>query len=79
MSLPYAADVEQSLSPSELSVLEGQYEQEARSGHISTQTKFNLAWGLVKSKNRDDMSRGIGLLTGEWAGFQWSMYACLSH
>lgn len=64
-SLPYAADAELSLTPAELSVLEGQYQREAQAGHISTQSKFNLAWGLVKSKNRDDMSRGIGLLTGE--------------
>lgn len=64
-SLPYAADAEVSLDPSELSVLEKQYDKEAQSGHITTQTKFNLAWGLVKSRNRDDMSRGIGLLTGE--------------
>lgn len=65
MSLPYAADAELSLSPSELSVLASQYQSELATGHVTTQTKFNYAWGLVKSKSRDEMSRGIGLLTGE--------------
>lgn len=65
MSLPYAADAELSLSPAELSVLAAQYEKELSTGHVTTQTKFNYAWGLVKSRNRDEMSRGVGLLTGE--------------
>jgi hypothetical protein len=65
MSLPYAADAETSLSPSELQVLKSQYETELAAGHVTTQTKFNYAWGLVKSKQRGDMSMGVGLLTGE--------------
>ncbi|KAJ1023117.1 hypothetical protein NDA16_003270 [Ustilago loliicola] len=60
MSLPYAADAETSLSPSELQVLKSQYESELAAGHVTTQTKFNYAWGLVKSKNRADMSVGMG-------------------
>ncbi len=64
MSLPYAADAETSLSPSELHVLKSQYETELAAGHVTTQTKFNYAWGLVKSKQRADMSMGVGLLTG---------------
>lgn len=64
MSLPYAADAETSLSPSELEVLKSQYEAELAAGHVTTQTKFNYAWGLVKSKTRADMSVGVGLLTG---------------
>ncbi|CAO1628754.1 unnamed protein product [Parajaminaea phylloscopi] len=63
MSLPYAADAETPLTPAELAVLESQYQKELASGHASTQSRFNLAWGLVKSRNRDDMARGIGLLT----------------
>ncbi|CDW98216.1 hypothetical protein, partial [Sporisorium scitamineum] len=63
MSLPYAADAETSLSPSELQVLKSQYETELAAGHVTTQTKFNYAWGLVKSKQRADMSIGVGLLT----------------
>ncbi len=66
MSLPYAADAETSLSPSELQVLKSQYESELAAGHVTTQTKFNYAWGLVKSKQRADMSIGVGLLTGEY-------------
>lgn len=65
MSLPYAADAETSLSPAELDVLRGQYERELAAGHATTQTKFNYAWGLVKSKRRDEMAEGVGLLTGE--------------
>lgn len=65
MSLPYAADAETSLSPSELQVLKTQYETELAAGHVTTQTKFNYAWALVKSKQRADMSIGVGLLTGE--------------
>lgn len=63
MSLPYAADAETSLSPSELQVLKSQYETELAAGHVTTQTKFNYAWGLVKSKQRAEMSIGVGLLT----------------
>lgn len=65
MSLPYAADASLSLSPAELSVLASQYQKELETGHVTTQTKFNYAWGLVKSKSREEMSRGIALLTGE--------------
>ena len=63
MALPYAADAETSLSPSELDVLRNQYEKELASGHATTQTKFNYAWGLVKSKRRDEMAAGVDLLT----------------
>ncbi|KAG8744193.1 mitochondrial membrane protein [Ceratobasidium sp. 414] len=51
--LPYAADAEVSLSPDELAVLRIQYEKEANQGHVSVQTKFNYAWGLVKSPRKD--------------------------
>ncbi|PWN87771.1 mitochondrial fission 1 protein [Acaromyces ingoldii] len=63
MSLPYAIDAEQPLTASELDVLRGQYERELNQGHASTQTKFNYAWGLVKSKRREDMALGVDLLT----------------
>ncbi len=69
MSLPYAADAETSLSPSELDVLRNQYEKERASGHATTQTKFNYAWGLVKSKRRDEMAAGVDLLTGASSHF----------
>jgi fission 1 protein len=65
MSLPYAVDAEQPLQPSELQVLRDQFMRELNQGHASTQTKFNYAWGLVKSRSREDMAEGVGLLTGE--------------
>lgn len=62
MSLPYAADAAQALSPAELAVLRNQYETEAAQGHVSIQTQFNYAWGLVKSDRRQDMVEGVNLL-----------------
>ncbi|PWN32305.1 mitochondrial fission 1 protein [Meira miltonrushii] len=63
MSLPYAVDAEQPLQPAELAVLRDQYLNELNQGHASTQTKFNYAWGLVKSRKREDMAEGVALLT----------------
>lgn len=42
--LPYAVDVQMSLSPAELQVLQNQFIEEQDKGYVSTQTKFNLAW-----------------------------------
>lgn len=64
-NLPYALDVSTPLSSSELSVLRGQYEKERASGHATTQTKFNYAWGLVKSEKREEVGEGVGVLAGE--------------
>ncbi|TIA84416.1 hypothetical protein E3P99_04131 [Wallemia hederae] len=61
--LPFAVDVNTPLSASELEVLRIQYDKEARAGHSSVQTKFNLAWGLVKSKKREEVTEGIALLS----------------
>ncbi|CEH18621.1 mitochondrial fission 1 protein [Ceraceosorus bombacis] len=61
-SLPYALDASTPLSPSELNVLRGQYEKERASGHATTQTKFNYAWGLVKSDKREEVGEGVGVL-----------------
>uniref|UniRef100_A0A8H7NDI4 Mitochondrial fission 1 protein n=1 Tax=Bionectria ochroleuca TaxID=29856 RepID=A0A8H7NDI4_BIOOC len=54
--LPYALDAETPLSPSELNVLRAQYEKEGEMAGV--QTKFNYAWGLVKSNNRNDQQLG---------------------
>ncbi|KAF5388641.1 hypothetical protein D9757_004796 [Collybiopsis confluens] len=51
--LPYAADAEVSLSYDELEVLRLQYEREQLQAHVTVQTKFNYAWGLVKSPLRE--------------------------
>lgn len=61
MLLPYAADAAEALSPAELAVLRNQYEKEATEGHVSVQTKFNYAWGLVKSTHREEMVEGVNL------------------
>ncbi|KAG9102918.1 mitochondrial membrane protein [Ceratobasidium sp. 370] len=60
--LPYAADAEVSLSPDELAVLRLQYEKEADQGYVSIQSKFNYAWGLVKSPRTDHQVEGVELL-----------------
>lgn len=61
--LPYAADISLGLSPEELAVLRQQYQNEQAKGWISTQTKFNLAWGLVKGNARQgQVSEGIVIL-----------------
>ena len=63
MTLPFVVDAQTSLSPAELQVLHDQYETEASSGHITTQTKFNYAWALIKSTHRQQMLQGVALLT----------------
>lgn len=64
MTLPYVVDAQTSLSAAEVQVLHDQYETEAASGHITTQTKFNYAWALIKSQDRQQMLQGVALLTG---------------
>ncbi|KAH8804761.1 hypothetical protein F5884DRAFT_859375 [Xylogone sp. PMI_703] len=60
-SLPYAADAESPLKPEELQVLRSQYEKEGE--HVGVQTKFNYAWGLIKSNARHDQQEGVRLLS----------------
>ncbi|KAF8631857.1 hypothetical protein AX15_002127 [Amanita polypyramis BW_CC] len=57
--LPYAADAELSLSYDELEVLRLQYQKELAQAHVTIQTKFNYAWGLVKSPVRDHQVEDI--------------------
>ena len=45
-------------------VLQRQYEKEQELGHITSQSKFNYAWALVKSPNKEQQVEGIGLLQG---------------
>ncbi|KAF2161053.1 hypothetical protein M409DRAFT_28657 [Zasmidium cellare ATCC 36951] len=59
--LPYAADADSPLKPAELQVLRSQYEKEGE--YVSLQTKFNFAWGLIKSSSRDDQQEGVRLLS----------------
>ncbi|KAK7686410.1 mitochondrial membrane protein [Cerrena zonata] len=60
--LPYAADAEVSLSFDELDVLKRQYEKEVSQSHVTVQTKFNYAWGLVKSPIKEHQVEGVRLL-----------------
>jgi len=59
--LPYAIDAETPLNPAELAVLRAQYEKEG--DMVGVQTKFNYAWGLVKSNTRADQQLGVILLS----------------
>ncbi|RHZ57102.1 mitochondrial fission 1 protein [Aspergillus thermomutatus] len=60
-NLPYAADAESPLKPAELQVLRAQYEKEG--DYVGIQTKFNYAWGLIKSNARTDQQEGVRLLS----------------
>ena len=42
-----------------------QYEKEEEAGHVTVQSKFNYAWGLVKSPRYVDQVQGVKLLQGE--------------
>ncbi|KAI8049688.1 mitochondria fission 1 protein [Syncephalis plumigaleata] len=59
--LPQINDIELPISKAELEVLRLQYEQEGQSA--TPQTKFNYAWGLVKSRSRSEQELGVQLLT----------------
>merc|ERR1712000_534863 len=59
--LPYALDAETPLNNDELNVLRAQYEKEGEM--VGIQTKFNYAWGLVKSTRREDQQLGTRLLS----------------
>ncbi|KAL4741500.1 mitochondria fission 1 protein [Aspergillus similis] len=60
-NLPYAADAESPLKPAELQVLRAQYEKEG--DYVGVQTKFNYAWGLIKSNSRSEQQEGVRLLS----------------
>ncbi|KAF3197782.1 mitochondrial membrane protein [Orbilia oligospora] len=63
-NLPYAADAESPLKEAELEVLRRQYDREGQ--YVSIQTKFNYAWGLIKSDKAIDQRYGVKLLTGNY-------------
>ncbi|GAA5827157.1 hypothetical protein JCM11251_001146 [Rhodosporidiobolus azoricus] len=60
--LPAAVDAQSPLQASELAVLRQQYLDESAKGWVSVQTKFNYAWGSVKSDNRVEVGEGVALL-----------------
>lgn len=73
--LPYAADAEAPLKPGELAVLRRQYENEAP--QVTIQTKFNFAWGLIKSNTRTHQQEGVKLLTDIFRDFPERRRECL--
>ncbi|KAI8993693.1 hypothetical protein BDB01DRAFT_715990 [Pilobolus umbonatus] len=60
-STPLIHDAQVPLTPAELEVLRRQYIKEGE--YVTIQTKFNYAWGLIKSRNTDHIELGIKLLT----------------
>ncbi|GAA6009021.1 Fis1p [Rhodotorula paludigena] len=60
--LPAAVDAQSPLTASELAVLRQQYLDETAKGWVSVQTKFNYAWGSVKSDSRTEVGEGVALL-----------------
>ena len=41
-----------------------QYQKEVSQSHVTVQTKFNYAWGLIKSPKREHQVEGVGILQG---------------
>ncbi|CAI7657142.1 unnamed protein product [Penicillium glandicola] len=74
-NLPYAADAESPLKPAELQVLRAQYEKEG--DYVGIQTKFNYAWGLIKSNTRSEQQEGVRLLSEIFRGAPERRRECL--
>ncbi|KAJ5129757.1 Tetratricopeptide-like helical [Penicillium bovifimosum] len=74
-NLPYAADAESPLKPAELQVLRAQYEKEG--DYVGIQTKFNYAWGLIKSNARSEQQEGVRLLSEIFRGAPERRRECL--
>ncbi|KAJ5173418.1 Mitochondrial fission 1 protein [Penicillium capsulatum] len=63
------------LKPAELQVLRAQYEKEG--DYVGIQTKFNYAWGLIKSNTRPDQQEGVRLLSEIFRGAPERRRECL--
>lgn len=50
-------------------VLRLQYQKELAQSHVTVQSKFNFAWGLVKSPKREHQVEGVRLLQGMCRSF----------
>lgn len=57
---PALDDIQHPLPKEQLDILEKHYQREQP--HASTQTKFNLAWGYVKSSAATDQRKGLDLM-----------------
>ncbi|KAI9245351.1 hypothetical protein BDA99DRAFT_528150 [Phascolomyces articulosus] len=60
-TVPMVEEAEKPLTSAEIEVLRKQFEREGE--FVTIQTKFNYAWGLIKSKNMEEIALGITLLT----------------
>ncbi|CAP80782.1 Pc12g11550 [Penicillium rubens Wisconsin 54-1255] len=63
------------LKPAELQVLRAQYEKEG--DYVGIQTKFNYAWGLIKSNIRSEQQEGVRLLSEIFRGAPERRRECL--
>lgn len=61
LSARASTDPSSPLKDSELAVLRKQFESEGT--FVGVQTKFNYAWGLIKSARRPEQQMGVRLLT----------------
>jgi hypothetical protein len=95
--VPYAADAEISLTYDELEVcshisranskltlsqvLKLQYQKELAQDHVTVQSKFNYAWGLVKSPVHDHQVQGVKLLQGTYGNryLSWTLRSSIFH
>lgn len=58
--LPYAIEAEIALTHAEIDALRDQFNKEGSS--VTPQTKFNYAWGLIRSRTRNEQQLGVQLL-----------------
>ncbi|XP_035692361.1 mitochondrial fission 1 protein-like [Branchiostoma floridae] len=50
------------VDPEDLKKFEKKYNKELVAGHITTNTQFEYAWALTRSKYGNDIKKGVGLL-----------------
>ncbi|KAL1935920.1 hypothetical protein VTP01DRAFT_54 [Rhizomucor pusillus] len=60
-AIPMAQEADIPLSAAELEVIRKQYLKEGE--YVTIQTKFNYAWGLIRSTDPEQIELGIQLLT----------------
>ncbi|KAJ3196294.1 mitochondrial membrane protein [Irineochytrium annulatum] len=62
MELPFVTEASLPIPKQELDVLASAYAKEKEAGSVRPQTKFDYAWGLVRSNTKADQELGIVLL-----------------
>ena len=72
---PTLEDIQNPLPPSELERLLEEYQNE--SPNVSIQTKFNLAWGLIKCNATSEQKKGLDLLIKIYAEAPGRRRECL--